>query len=98
MPQVVITEGPEDEEADRGFAARHPDLAYVFGDAVRASYIVGCLALDLLTPIQVLDMLPGQPLWAVPPLVALFGFLAFLEYRLYRRLWPPRVKRRIVEE
>ncbi len=98
MPPVVITEEPEKDEEERGFASRHPDLAYVFGDTVRAFYAVGCLALDLFTPLQILDLLPGQPLWAVPPLVLAFGFLAFLEYRLYRRLWPPRTSRAIVQE
>lgn len=98
MARVVITEEPEEVEEDHGFAGRHPDLAYVFGDAVKASYVLGCLALDILTPLQVLDLLPGQPLWAVPPLVLLFGFLAYPEYRLYRRLWPPRAARTIVEE
>jgi hypothetical protein len=98
MARVVITEEPEEVEEDRGFAVRHPDLAYVFGDAVKVSYMVGCLALDLLTPLQVLDLLPGQPLWAVPPLVLLFALLAYLEYRLYRRLWPRRTSRKIVEE
>jgi len=98
MARVVITEEPEEVEEDRGFAGRHPDLAYVFGDAVKASYVVGCLALDLLTPLQILDLLPEQAPWAAPVLVVLFLFLAYLEYRLYRRLWPPRVSRKIVEE
>ncbi len=99
MPPVVITEEREDDEEERrGIAERHPDLAYVFGDAIKATYIVGCLALDLFTPLQVLDLLPGQPLWSVPPLVVGFGALAFLEYRLYRRIWPPRTKRQIVAE
>ena len=98
MTRVVITEEPDEAEDDHGIAGRHPELAYVFGDAIRAFYVVGCLALDLFTPFQVLDLVPGQPLWAVPPLVVVFGFLAFLEYRLYRRLWPPRTKRQIVEE
>ncbi len=98
MPRVVITEEPEEIPKARGFVGRHPDLAYVFGDAVKASYAVGCLALDLFAPLQILEWLPGQPLWAVPPLALAFGFLAFLEYRLYRRLWPPRASRQIVEE
>ena len=98
MTRVVITEEPDEPEDDQGLAGRHPELAYVFGDAIRALYVVGCLALDFFTPLQVLDLLPGQPLWAVPPLVVVFGLLAFLEYRLYRRLWPPRTKRQIVEE
>ncbi len=98
MPPVVITEEPEATEEPSGFASRHPDLVYVFGDAVKASYVVGCLALDVFTPLQILDLLPGQALWAVPPLVLGFGALAFLEYRLYRRLWPPRTKRAIVRE
>lgn len=97
MPLIVITEEPDEAGEHRGFASRHPDLAYVFGDAVRASYIVGCLALDLFTPLEIMSLLPGQPLWAVPPLVVSFGLLAFPEYRLYRRLWPPRTKRQILE-
>jgi hypothetical protein len=98
MSRVVITEEPDEVEEDRGVAGRHPDLAYVFGDMIKAFYVVGCLALDLLTPLQVLDWLPGHPLWAVPPLFLLFASLAYVEYRLYRRLWPPRTKRKIVEE
>jgi hypothetical protein len=98
MTRIVITEEPDEPEEDRGVAARHPDLAYVFGDSIRAFYVVGCLALDLFTPLQVMDFLPGQPFWVVPPLVVGFGLLAYLEYRLYRRLWPPRAKRQIVEE
>ncbi len=98
MPEVVITEEPEENEEPSRFASRHPDLTYVFGPAVKASYVVGCLVLDLFTPLQILDLLPGQPLWAVPPLVLGFGGLAFLEYRLYRRLWPPRTSRAIVQE
>ena len=76
----------------------HPDLAYVFGDVVRAFYVVGCLTLDLFAPLQILDSLPGPPLWVVLALVLAFGLLAFLEYLLYRRLWPPRTRRQIVEE
>lgn len=98
MPQVVITEERDKAEEPRGIAKRHPELAYVFGDAIRACYIVGCLALDLFTPLQILDSLPGLPVWAVPLLVAVFGLLAFLEYRLYRRLWPPRTDRQVLEE
>lgn len=98
MARVIITEEPDEVKEDSGFAGRHPDLAYVFGDTVRAFYVLGCLALDLLTPLQVLELLPGPPLWAVPLLVASFGFLAYWEYRLYRRLWPPGSKRRLVDE
>lgn len=98
MARVVITREPEEVVEPQGFASRHPDLAYVFGDTVKAFYVVGCLALDLLTPLQMFDLLPGEPLWAVPPLVVGFALLAYVEYRLYRRLWPPRSKRQIVEE
>lgn len=98
MSRIVITEEPEQTEKEQGLASRHPDLAYVFGDTVKACYVVGCLALDLLSPLQIMDLLPGQPFWPVPPLIAFFGLLAYLEYRLYRRLWPPRAKRHIVDE
>ena len=98
MARVVVTREPEEAQERRGLASRHPDLAYVFGDTIKAFYVVGCLALDLLTPLQAFDLLPGEPLWAVPPLAVLFAFLAYLEYRLYRRLWPPHTKRQIVEE
>jgi hypothetical protein len=101
MTRVVITEEPEESdepEDDQGLAGRHPELAYVFGDAIRAFYIVGCLALDLFTPLQIFGLLSGQPTWAIPPLVFVFGFVAFLEYRLYRRLWPPRTKRQVIAD
>lgn len=88
--RVVITRDetlPEESGPD-GFAARHPDLAYVLGPTVRAMYAVGCLALDLLGPLEVLQLVPGQEALALPPLVLGFAGLAYLEYRAYRLLWP----------
>ncbi len=86
---VLITrdvEGPDDEDG-WGFAARHPDLAYVFGPTVRGLFVVGCLALDLLGPLQVLQLIADQELAALPLLVLAVAGLAYLEYRTYRRLW-----------
>lgn len=96
--QVLITresEGPP-AKGPPGFVSRHPDLAYVFGPTLRGLYVVGCLALDLMAPLQVVELLPGQELLAVPILVAAFAGLAYLEYRFYRRLWPSARKREVV--
>ncbi len=97
MTRVVITQELDKPEAKEGLASRHPELAYVFGDTIRGFYVVGCLILDLFTPLQVVELLPGQRLWVVPSLIPLFAVLAFLEYRLYRRFWPPRLGRAVVD-
>lgn len=88
--RIVITrdETRPEEGRPRDFAARHPDLAYVFGPTVRATYAVGCLALDLLGPLEVLQLVPGQEFLALPLLILGFAGLAYLEYRAYRLLWP----------
>ena len=88
--RIVITRDEPQAEGDAtsGFAARHPDLAYVFGPTVRGLYAVGCLALDLLGPLEVLQLLPGQEPIAIPVLFLAFAGLAYLEYRAYRLLWP----------
>ncbi len=102
MPQapkkVLITrdvEGPADE-AHSGFAARHPEMAYVFGPTIRGLYVVGCLALDLLGPLQILQFIPDQESLALPVLILAFAGLAYVEYRAYRRLWPPPRRREVV--
>ncbi len=97
--QILITREPEvpPDEGGPSFATRHPELAYVFGPTIRAFYVVGCLALDLLAPLQVVELLPGQELLSVPILVAAFAGLAYVEYQAYRRLWPaPRSRREVV--
>lgn len=95
---IVITrekDAPQSGQA-QGFAARHPELAYVFGPTVRAFYVVGCLALDLFSPLQVLALLPDHELLAAPLLALAFAGVAFLQYRLYRYLWPARRGREAV--
>ena len=77
-----------------GFIARHPDLTYVFGPTVRGFYVVGCLAVDLLAPLQVILLLPGQD-FLIPILALVFGGLAYLECLGYRRLWPSRRRERV---
>jgi hypothetical protein len=99
MPNRAATVGtpqharPAETVLTRNFAVRHPDLAYVFGPTVRAFFVVGCLALDLLAPLQILALMPGHELAVAPLLSAAFLGLAYVEYRLYRRIWPPPMKR-----
>ncbi len=89
--QVYISE----EGDDGGRSRRHPLLAYLLGDLVRGLYVVGCMALDILAPVQVRDLLPGWDPVTVPVLVVGFAGLALLQLRLYRRLWPPQRQRRL---
>ena len=96
MSRVVITEESE-PRADDGFAFRHPTVAYVFGDTVRGLYAVGCLALDLFTPLQIHLSFPSLDLITLPLIgLGIIG-LSYLEVRLYRRLWPASRRRRIAE-
>jgi hypothetical protein len=91
---VAVTQGGRVGEAGQrgGFASRHADLAYVFGPTVRAFFVLGCLAVDLLTPLQVLASRP-EDLGVVPLLFATLTGLVYLEYRLYRRIRPSPRKR-----
>ncbi len=96
--RVVITEeqgAPSDDGRSRSeFARRHPVIAYLFGDMVRGFYLVGCLSLDLLTPVQVRAWFPGQDVLVLPPAIAGIVLLVYGELRLYRRLWPrPKIQR-----
>jgi hypothetical protein len=94
--RIVITEQlPRNARTD--FSYRHPLLAYVFGDVVRAFFIVGCLVLDLFSPLQVHESFPGLDLWLLPPLVAGLGLLSYAEYRAYQWLWPGPRRREIVD-
>jgi len=96
VSRVVITEESE-PRPDDGFAFRHPTLAYVFGDTVRGLYIVGCLALDLFTPLQVHLLFPSQDLITLPLIGLSVIGLTYLEVGLYRRLWPASRRRKITE-
>jgi len=96
VSRVVITEESE-PRPDDGFAFRHPTLAYVFGDTVRGLYVVGCLAIDLFTPLQVHLSFPSLDLITLPLIgLGVIG-LSYLELQLYRRLWPASRRRRIAE-
>lgn len=97
--KVLITrdvEGPVDK-ARPGVAARHPEMAYVFGPTIRGLYVVGCMAIDLFGPLQILQLMPDQALVAFPLSILAFAGLAYLEYRAYRRLWPPPHRREVVD-
>jgi hypothetical protein len=94
--RIVITEVPEVGTANERFESRHPLLAYVFGDMARGFYVVGCLALDLFLPLQGHASFPSLDPILLPSLGALVLALAYLELRLYRRLWP-QSRRRTLE-
>ena len=96
MPGVVITEEPERVPGD-AFSSRHPLLSYVFGDTVRAFYVIGCVMLDLFVLLQVQASAPSSLALVLPPLFAGLAFLSYLEFRVYRWLWPASRRRRIVE-
>ena len=82
-------EAPIDDGRSRGeFARQHPVIAYLFGDMVRGFYVVGCLGMDVFTPVQVRLLFPGQDVLVMPPVIAGILVLAYGEWRLYRRLWP----------
>ena len=94
--EILITEETEAVAQEQSrLAARHPTMAYVVGDTIRSLYLIGCLALDLMIPLQVWLVVSRNDLIVVPLLVAGVAGLVVLEYRLYRRLWPPRRGRRI---
>ena len=94
--RIVITEeSPRNARTD--FSYRHPLMTYVFGDMVRAFFIVGCLVVDLFAPLQVHESFPGLDLWLLPPLFAGLAVLSYTEYRAYRWLWPPPGRRELVD-
>ena len=98
--RVVITEEPggsdDDGRSQSEFARRHPVIAYLFGDMARGFYIVGCLGLDLFTPAQLRASFPGQDVLVLPPTIAGVVVMAYVEWRLYRRLWPRPEGQRVV--
>lgn len=94
-PIMITDESSSKTQTD--VSARHPLLAYVFGDMVRAFFIVGCLVVDLFAPLQVHESLPGLDLWLLPPLFAGLAVLSYAEYRAYRWLWPGPGRREIVD-
>src|SRR2546430_14797739 len=72
-------------------------VAYVFGDTARGLYVVGCLALDLFTPLQVHLSFPSLDLITLPSIgLGVIG-ISYLEVRLYRRLWPASRRREIAQ-
>jgi hypothetical protein len=95
MPIVITDESSSKTQTD--LSARHPFLAYAFGDMVRAFFIVGCLVVDLFAPLQVHESFPGLDLWLLPPLFAGLAVLSYAEYRAYRWLWPPPGRRELVD-
>src|SRR5256712_14129581 len=96
VSRVVITEESE-PRPDDGFAFRHPTVAYVFGDTARGLYVVGCLALDLFTPLQVHLSFPSLALITLPSIgLGVIG-ICYPEVRLYRRLWPASLRRKLVQ-
>src|SRR5256886_12499506 len=88
MNRVLISE--QEEAPPKGFGRRHPVLSYVFGDMVKALYVVACLALDLFLPAQLRLSFPGQDVLVIPPAIAAVIAFAYGEIRLYRRLLPLR--------
>jgi len=94
MNRILISEQEEDAR-QKGFSGRHPVLSYVFGDMVKALYVVACLALDLFLPAQLRLSFPGQDVLVIPPAIAAVIALAYGEIRLYRRLWPLRHRKTI---
>jgi hypothetical protein len=94
-PIMITDESSNKTQTD--VSARHPLLAYVFGDMVRAFFIVGCLVVDLFAPLQVHESLPALDLWLLPPLFAGLAVLSYAEYRAYRWLWPGPGRREIVD-
>lgn len=94
--RIVVT-GESESHPRTDFSHRHPLLAYAFGDMVRASFVVGCLVLDLFAPLQVHESFPGLDLWLLPPLFAGLVVLTYAEYCAYRWLWPGSKRREIVD-
>ncbi|HYS72998.1 MAG TPA: hypothetical protein VEO96_03330 [Thermoplasmata archaeon] len=97
MSRITITEEDIRAAGPPRLSDRHPLLSYVFGDMARGFYIVGCLALDLLGPLQVRESVPALSGIAFVPVVAAIGGLVYGQYRLYCRLWPIASRRRILE-
>lgn len=95
LPIVITDESSTKTRTD--LSARHPLLAYVFGDMVRAFFIVGCLVVDLFAPLQIHESFPGLDLSLLPPLFAGLAVLSYAEYRAYRWLWPGPGRREIVD-
>lgn len=85
-----------DERGTSEFARRHPVITYLFGDMVRGLYLVGCLGLDLFTPVQLHASFPGQDVLVLPPAIAGILVLGYGEWRLYRRIWPRSQGERVV--
>jgi hypothetical protein len=95
--RVVIREEGDATHLDAGFSIRHPEIAYLFGDTVRALYVVGCLAVALFVMVQVHLSLPSLDVLLLPPLGVGFAALAYVELRLYRLLWPASRSRQVRE-
>ncbi len=98
----MITEeadAPGDDGRGRSeFARRHPVIVFLFGDMIRGFYVVGCLGLDLFTPVQLRLWFPGRDVLVLPPAIAGILMLAYGELRLYRRLWPHAKEQRVVKD
>src|SRR5947209_20267268 len=79
---------PGDPPNGNEFVRDHPIVSYLFGDMIRGFYVVGCLGLDLLAPVQVHLWFPGEDVLIRPPVVAATVALAYVEWGHYRALWP----------
>ena len=99
MNRVTISERRE-EHRESPFVRHHPVLTYLFGDMVRGTYLIGCLALDVFFPAQLHQSFPDLDSILLPSATALVIALVYSEFRLYRRLWPASSQTivRIVEE
>ena len=94
MSRIVITQVDDDQRP--GFSSRHPALSYVFGDMVRGFFVVGCISIDLLAPLQIHLSVPSLDAFLLPPTIAGVVALAYVEFRLYRRWWPASRRRRVL--